>query len=87
MIKSCKSLEMLVPVKDDEGILRVSGRLENSQIFNVEKKHPKILPRTHRISRLIVKNAHKKTFHPGHLRVMAECRNEYWIIGLRQLSK
>ena len=69
----------------------VSGRLQNSKLFDGQRKHPKLLPPDNNVSRLIVRIAlcitHDKMYHPGHLRVMAECRKEFWIIGLRQLAK
>ena len=80
-------IECLDPFEDEDGLMRVSGRLKNSKVFDVERKHPKILPANHPVSRLIVRYMHEKTYHPGHLRVMAECRKEYWIIGLRRLAK
>ena len=39
------------------------------------------------ISMLIVKQAHEETLRPGHLRVMAEVRKQFWIVGVRCLAK
>ena len=36
---------------------------------------------------MIVNDVHNSVYHPGHLRVMAECRKKYWIIGIRHLAK
>ena len=82
-----KELMKLTPFVDENGITRISGRLKNSPIFDNDRIHPKLLPGDHKISELIVRDVHERTFHPGHLRVMAECRKIFWIIGLRKLAK
>lgn len=82
-----KELMRLTPFVDEKGIRRISGRLKNSPIFDNNRIHPKLLPGDHKISELIVRDIHEKTFHAGHLRVMAECRKKFWIIGLRKLTK
>ena len=42
----------LSPFMDNEGIIRVGGRVD-SGIVSYEKKHPALLPNDHKISRLI----------------------------------
>ena len=56
-------------------------------VFDESRKYPILLPRAHPISLLITKEAHEKCLHPGHLRVMAEVRKRFWIVGLRTLVK
>lgn len=60
------SLLSLHPHLDDEGLIRVGGRLSNLPIpYN--EKHPPILPKTSPLSRLYVIFAHQVTFHSGTL--------------------
>ena len=80
-------MEKLAPFTDKEGIVRVQGRLKNSKIFEGDRLHPILLHRKNAIAELIVNDVHKRIYHPGHLRVMAECRKKYWIVGIRQLAK
>ena len=56
-------------------------------LFDLNRNHPVLLPRGHGISALIVKQVHEDIYHPGYLRVMAEVRKKFWIIGIRYLSK
>lgn len=82
-----KRLEKLSPFFDDNGILRVLGRIQRSDIFDYDRKHPMILSHESKIAELILDDIHYKLFHPGHIRVMAESRKRFWIIGCRKLSK
>ena len=50
--------KMLSPFIDDEGIIRVGGRM-NKAIVSYETKHPALLPHDHKISRLITREAHQ----------------------------
>ena len=36
---------------------------------------------------MILRDIHERLFHPGHNRVIAESRKEYWIINARRLAK
>ena len=51
-------MKKLVTVKDNEGLLRVHGRLKASEVFNVNCIHPIILPGEHAVTRLIVEGIH-----------------------------
>ena len=80
-------VKKLSPFRDEDGILRIYGRLKHMPVFDVNRKHPILLPKEHEISMLIVRQIHEECLHPGHLRVMAEVRKKFWIIGVRTLSK
>ena len=50
--------------KDDKGLWRCGGRLSNEDVpYSV--KHLILLPRTHPLTTLIVKEAHERVFHNG----------------------
>lgn len=72
----------LTPFLDNQGFLRVGGRLQNS-ILDPEEKHPYILPRTSPLSTLIIAEAHQKTLHGGTQVTLAFLRRSFWIIGGR----
>jgi transposase InsO family protein len=79
-------LKELKPIKTNDGLLRVGGRLENSQLKD-EAKHPVILPYGHFVSKLIIQLHHHITGHAGVERVLAEIRRKYWIVRGRKLVK
>ena len=72
----CRSL---APVKFDDGVWRVGGRLRLANI-SIQAKYPAILPAHNHITRLIIHHFHSKTGHGGTERVLAEVRQSFWII-------
>lgn len=80
------ALKILFPFIDGEGLLRVGGRLQNSN-FNYNKKHPLIIPYHGNLATLIVKDAHRKMMHAGNQLTISQTRHEYWILGARRIVK
>lgn len=75
-------IESLYPIKDEQEILRVGGRLKHSAC-PYEMRVPMILPAKSRLSWLIIKDAHEETNH-GHVQVMMQyIRARFWIPKLR----
>ena len=75
----------LAPFIDDDGIIRVGGRIENAPV-SYETRHPPIIPRCHWLSTLIVRRAHQY----GHLGVAAtagKTRKRFWIVGVHHIAK
>ncbi|XP_055844957.1 uncharacterized protein LOC129911250 [Episyrphus balteatus] len=73
------------PFLDNKGLLRVGGRIKNANIsFNI--KHPYILP-INDFSHLIIEDIHKKNLHPGVSATFAIVRQQYWILGSRNLTR
>ena len=57
-------LTQLSPFLDDQGLVRVGGRLRNANIlFN--EKHPVILPNDHPFTELLIVHHHGEARHPG----------------------
>lgn len=71
---------------DSNKIMRVGGRLENSN-FSYSKKHPVILQSTHVFTKLLFNYEHKKLMHAGPQLLLASIRESYWPIGGRNLAK
>ncbi|XP_046843232.1 uncharacterized protein LOC124437283 [Xenia sp. Carnegie-2017] len=78
-------LRSLSPFTDEEGTVRVGGRIDNS-LVSYETKHPALLPYNHRISKLIVEEFHKRGHH-GVATTVAKIRRMYWIIRAHDLAK
>ncbi|KAI4884818.1 hypothetical protein NFI96_007752, partial [Prochilodus magdalenae] len=71
----------LNPFIDDNGILRVGGRLHQAAL-HPHVKHPAILPKGHHVSRLLIKYYHEKVHHQGRGMTINEIRsNGIWILG------
>ena len=71
---------------DDDGLLHCRGRLENSQL-SMEAKNPILLPKSSRLTELIVLAAHVQVLHNGVRETLTEVRQNYWIPQGRQLIK
>ena len=77
----------LSPFVDSDGILRVGGRLEMSNL-PYDAKHPVILPKKHHISKLVIAHIHNQGHHNlGVNFTLAELRQKYWIINGREEIK
>lgn len=79
-------LKSLCPVYDENGIMRVGGRIQNANI-NENLKHPIILPHKDHFTHLVVEEAHKKTLHGGPSLMLNHLRTRYWIIRAKSLVK
>ena len=78
-------IRALSPFLDDNGLIRVGGRLERAQI-PYEEKHPILLPGRHHISLLLARHFHEKVFHQGRHFTEGSIRAAgYWFTGCRRL--
>lgn len=70
-----------------DGILRVGGRLTNSEL-SMDEKHPIILPKNAHVTRLLIKHYHERVQHQGRGITWNELRSHgYWIAsGSRQVA-
>ncbi|XP_050312840.1 uncharacterized protein LOC126747925 [Anthonomus grandis grandis] len=76
----------LNPYLDQDGLIRVGGRLKHSD-FNYEKRHPAILPGRHVLSKLIVTYEHIRLLHAGPQLLLASVRDRFWPTSGRNLAK
>ena len=73
-VKDASSIHDLDPYLDEDGTLRVGGRLK-------DLPHPVILPKNSQITRAIVQHFHQKVCHQGRGITQNEIRaNGYWIV-------
>lgn len=76
----------LSPFIDQDGILRVGGRLKNLDVsFNA--KHPIILPKAHILSDKIIRETHVRYLHPGPTLQISILRQRFWILNCRNAVK
>ena len=84
-ISKNSSLHKLDPFLDDNNVLRVKGRLANSEL-SYDSKHPIIIPRGH-FAKLLVRFQHTFMKHAGVDSLITSLRCNYHIIGVRKLCK
>ncbi|XP_062540881.1 uncharacterized protein LOC134208939 [Armigeres subalbatus] len=77
-------IRRMCPFIDPEGILRVGGRLNLSQL-PYQSKHPALLPKDHPFTRLIGEHYHRKLLHGGGRLLLSSIREEYWPLNGRRL--
>ncbi|XP_052817602.1 uncharacterized protein LOC128243724 isoform X1 [Mya arenaria] len=79
------SISTLSPYLDEDGILRVGGRLKNADLPQHEKK-PVLIPGHCHLATLLVRHYHQTVFHQGrHFTEGAVRAAGYWIIGGKRL--
>ena len=69
---------------DSNGLLRVGGRLDKSELSDIEK-HPVIVPRRCHVGTLLIRRFHEKTSHQGRHMTEGSVRAAgFWIIGMKK---
>ncbi|XP_072384716.1 uncharacterized protein [Diabrotica undecimpunctata] len=68
----------LLPYVDNHSILRVTGRLQNSDLTH-DEKHPLIIPHKSKLSKLIIQHCHTKTLHGGIQQTLHYIKKRFWI--------
>ncbi|XP_075706846.1 uncharacterized protein LOC142741353 [Rhinoderma darwinii] len=77
-------LRKLDPVIDENGLLRIGGRLKEAKVDFAEK-HPLIVPGQHHIATLLVQHHHEQTRHQGRLFTEGALRSAgLWIVGAKR---
>ena len=64
----------LIPSKDEHGLLRAHGRLENIRTLPDEMRNPIILPKSHRLVELLLVHLHGKRAHCGYKSLIYEIK-------------
>ena len=78
-MKSCSSIVKLDLLIDDEGILKVGGRIQRSVLAN-EIQNTVLLPKSCRISELVVHWCHGQVVHAGQAMTMNQIRSPgFWV--------
>ena len=80
-LKRISSLYRLDPFLDNDGILRVGGRIKRANIPE-RLSHPIVLPQRSHITSLIIDHFHKEVNHMGRGATHSNVRqNGFWVIG------
>jgi len=79
-------LARLSPYLDKDMVIRVGGRIANSQA-HTDVKHPPVWPNNHHLTKKVIDWTHKHQLHPGTNSTEAAVRRRIWIINGRNLIK
>lgn len=88
-LKSNRNYEDLatkLKLMDHGGLLRCKGRLENSDL-EPESQQPIIIPRDHKLTKLMIEECHRRTQHSGIRATLGELRSRFWVPKGRQAVK
>ncbi|XP_065079562.1 uncharacterized protein LOC135702458 isoform X1 [Ochlerotatus camptorhynchus] len=81
-----KQLATLHPFIDEDGLLRVGGRLHNSKLpYNA--KHQLLLPQKHPVTEMLIKKLHEDRLHEGQSGLLATVRQKFWITNARSIIR
>lgn len=78
-----KSFRKLNPFLDDQGVLRVGGRISRSGL-EYEHKHPAFLPSEHPLTFLLIDSIHRNYLHPGINTTHFLLLQQFWIIAAKR---
>ncbi|XP_076678236.1 uncharacterized protein LOC143374185 [Andrena cerasifolii] len=70
----------LGPFLDEDGLLRVGGRLKHA-LLPYSVKHPLLLPQNHFLTELIIREIHVKHGHIGARGTLHAVRQKYWPVN------
>ncbi|XP_059062702.1 uncharacterized protein LOC131855445 [Achroia grisella] len=89
-LKSQKSLpkpfRKLNPFIDNQGILRVGGRISRSGL-EYEQRHPAFLPSNHQLTSLIIDFIHRNYLHPGINTTNFLLLQQFWIVSAKRIIR
>ncbi|XP_071580460.1 uncharacterized protein [Temnothorax nylanderi] len=82
-------LARLHPFLDDNGVLRVGGRLKHATLPH-DERHPMIVPLSSWLTRLIVESCHRRTLHGHgdavHLEAVSDYTTEAFLAAFRRFT-
>ena len=86
-MKISSKINNLNPYLDENGIIRVGGRSEKSNINN-DCKHPILMPKNSHVSKLVILWCHQKTGHAGRGMTLNKVRSSgFWILNANSISR
>ncbi|XP_065356279.1 uncharacterized protein LOC135950678 [Calliphora vicina] len=86
-LSSKSSLLPLNPFLDNEGVMRLNGRLARPPSLVYTEWHPILLPYSCRFTLLLAEFIHKISIHGGNQLMLRIIRIEYWIPRLKTLVR
>jgi hypothetical protein len=87
-----KSIDMKSPLiclnvfLDNQKVIRVGGRIKNSQ-SSFETKHQVVLPKHHQFTKTLIRFLHEVHGHVGRQALLSIVRQQYWPIGASNIIR
>jgi hypothetical protein len=85
-IEKNSTIRNLSPFLDENGVIRVGGRIRNANLA-YNQKHPVLIPKNHNVTEVIIRHFHVKNLHSGTQSTLASIRQQYWPIAGRNKIK
>ena len=79
-------LKNLTPFVDEDGLLRVGGRLDKADFLTYDSKHPVLVPAQHPVARMLILDFHNQS-HCGIAATVARSRRKFWICKAHVMAK
>lgn len=73
----------LPPIMDDQGVLRIDGRIDAADYLTFDARYPVIMPRDHRVTELLLDWYHRRYRHANDETVLNEVRQRFYVAKLR----
>ncbi|XP_035233684.1 uncharacterized protein LOC118205505 [Stegodyphus dumicola] len=83
---SKSKLKSISPFVDESGVIRVGGRLENSNL-DFKQAHPIVLPDKYHLTDLIILHSHQVVGHGGIADTLNQIRDKFWLLKARRKIK
>ncbi|XP_055612492.1 uncharacterized protein LOC129759094 [Uranotaenia lowii] len=68
---------------EEEGVLRVGGRIRNADLPR-DQKHPMILPENNHFTDMLVESIHREQLHVGLNGLLAKIRQQFWPVNAKR---
>ncbi|XP_024881254.1 uncharacterized protein LOC112460690 [Temnothorax curvispinosus] len=85
-VSASSKILSLSPFIDETGLIRVGGRLKNSEL-KFDACHPILLPRDHELTKRTIRREHVRNMHAGTQATMAAVRQRFWPLSLRSTAR
>ncbi|XP_036146395.1 uncharacterized protein LOC118646807 [Monomorium pharaonis] len=85
-ITTSSNLLSLSPFVDERGVLRVGGRIQNSQL-PFETKHPIVLPSNNKFTQMLFEREHRRLMHIGPQALLYSIREKYWPLKGKNIAR
>ncbi|XP_058826161.1 uncharacterized protein LOC131686058 [Topomyia yanbarensis] len=82
-LEKSSKIATATPAMDEFGILRVDGRSEKAECLTYDAKYPVILPKEHRMTRLLLDWYHRIYRHANNETIVNEVKQRFYVPRLR----
>ena len=81
-LEKSNKLAKFLPFIDDEKVMRVTTRLASSNNYHKDKIYPIVLPKGHRVTKLIIMSYHEANHHSHYKTIVANLMQRFFIANI-----